>query len=139
MSKADCPFCDPSFRVIKSNDTAFVLLSNPRKVPGHTLVIPRNHTEKPWDLTDKEILDIFELIFFVENKLIGKLGDGFDIRQNYRPFTKQDTIKIDHLHFHVIPRSHKDYIYQKVEIQETDIFATLNDQERTEVTRLITT
>ncbi|HEY1645885.1 MAG TPA: HIT domain-containing protein [Candidatus Saccharimonadales bacterium] len=137
MTKLGCPFCNPLTRVIKSNDTAQLFLSDPRKVPGHFLVTPKEHVEKPWDLKNKELLDIFELIFFVEQKIIGKLGDGCDIRENYRPFQKQNALKIDHVHFHVIPRSNKDYLYQKVEKYETDLFAELDDLEREEVTKLL--
>ena len=137
MTKIGCPFCNPLERVVKSNDTAQVLLSDPRKVPGHFLVTPKEHIEKPWDLKPKEIQDIFTLIFFIEQKIIGKLGEGADIRENYRPYMPQDALKIDHIHFHVVPRSYKDYLYQKVEKYETDLFAELDDLEREEVTKLL--
>ena len=134
----DCPFCDPLERVVKSNDTAQVLLSDPRKVPGHILVMPKRHITKPSDLTPEELQDVFQLIFFIEDRIIGKLGDGCDIRQNYRPFMKQSGLKIDHIHFHVIPRSYHDYIYSVSEKFETDLFAELDDLERDEVTKLLT-
>jgi diadenosine tetraphosphate (Ap4A) HIT family hydrolase len=137
MTKIGCPFCNPLTRVVKANDTAQAFLSDPRKVPGHFIVTPKEHIEKPWDLKAKELNDIFELIFFIEKKIIGKLGDGVDIRQNYRPFVKQNALKIDHIHFHVIPRSYHDYLYQKVEKYETDLFAELDDLERDEVTKLL--
>lgn len=137
MSKTGCPFCSPLNGAIKSNATAVVYLSDPRKVPGHFLVVPKRHIEKPWNLKPKEIEDIYKLIFFIEKKIIGKLGDGADVRQNYRPFMAQSALKIDHVHFHVIPRSNKDYLYQKVEKYETDLFAELDDLERREVTKLL--
>ena len=137
MTKTGCPFCNPLERILKENETAHVLLSDPRKVPGHFLVTPKRHVEKPWDLTSQELSDVFELIFLVEQKIIGKLGDGADIRQNYRPFIKQNKLKIDHVHFHVIPRSMEDYIYSVVEKYETDLFAELDDAEREEVTKLL--
>jgi ATP adenylyltransferase len=137
MTSTGCPFCNPPERIVKQNDSAQVLLSDPRKVPGHILVIPKRHVEKPWELTEQEIHDIFELIFFVEKKIVGKLGDGCDIRQNYRPFIKQNRIKIDHVHFHVIPRSNEDYIYTVVEKYETDLFAELDDEENEAVTKLL--
>lgn len=133
----NCPFCNPAERVLKENDHAIVLLSDPRKVPGHFLVIPKRHIEKPWELKEPEITDIFKLIFFIEQKIIGKLGDGCDIRQNYRPFMKQDTLKVDHLHFHVIPRSLEDYIYQISEKYETQMFAKLDKTEHDAVVKLL--
>lgn len=133
----NCPFCDPTDRILKQNEHAQVLLSNPRKVPGHFLVIPKRHIEAPWELTPEELQDIFALIFEVEQKIIGKLGDGVDVRQNYRPFMKQSTLKIDHVHFHVIPRYLDDYIYSVSEKYETELFAALDDVEREEVSRLL--
>jgi diadenosine tetraphosphate (Ap4A) HIT family hydrolase len=136
-SKADCPFCQPKGRILKSNKHAQVLLSNPRKTAGHFLVMPKRHVEKPWQLTKAELTDIFDLIFFIEQKIIGKLGDGCDVRQNYRPFMKQGKLKIDHIHFHVIPRYYQDYIYQVAEKYETDLFTELDEGEADEIAKLL--
>ena len=137
MNKTTCPFCSLKDRVLKENDTAIVILSNPRKVPGHFLVLPKRHIEEPWQLTANELTDIFKLIFFVEQRILGKLGDGVDIRQNYRPFLTQGKLKVDHVHFHVYPRSNEDYLYQVSEKFETDLFADLDDLERKEVEKLL--
>src|SRR3954462_8166696 len=103
-----CPFCNPKDRVLKENQHAQLILSNPRKVPGHTLVLPKRHIEEPWQLTADELTDIFKLIFFAEQRFYGKLGTGVDIRQNYRPYKKQDDLKKNHVLFHVVPRSKDD-------------------------------
>ena len=136
-SHDSCPFCDPADRVLKENSSAVVILSNPRKVPGHFLVLPKRHVEQPWELSSKELSDIFELIFFVEKRVIGELGTGCDIRQNYRPFMKQSRIKVDHVHFHVIPRSFEDYIYRVSEKYDTELFADLDDAEAAAVSKLL--
>ena len=117
-------------RILKENEYATVILSDPHKVPGHMLVVPKRHVEKPWELKPEELQGIFELIFFVEQKIIGKLGDGCDIRQNYRPFMQQSRLKVNHVHFHVIPRALEDYIYKVSEQYETDLFVPLDDMER---------
>lgn len=132
-----CPFCDPADRVLKENEHAVVILSTPRKVPGHFLVVPKRHVEKPWELTPEELQALFALIFFVEQRIIGKLGDGVDIRQNYRPFMQQSTLKVNHVHFHVYPRSNEDYLYRVSERFETDLFADLDPVEAEEVSRLL--
>lgn len=135
----NCPFCNPEElkRTLKENEHARVMLSDPRKVPGHFLVIPKRHIEKPWELSDEEVLSVFELIRFLQQRIIGKLGDGCDVRQNYRPFMKQSKLKLDHIHFHLIPRSNEDYIYSVSEKFETDLFAELDDLERAEVAKLL--
>jgi histidine triad (HIT) family protein len=137
MSKTDCPFCDPGEVVVKTNEHANVLLSDPHKVPGHLLVLPKRHVEKPWDLTREEITDIFDLIFFVEQKLVGQLGDGVDIRQNYRPFVKPNRLKVDHVHFHILPRSEGDYLYKVSGQYENGLFAALDAGERDAVVKIL--
>lgn len=123
--------------MLKQNDHAQVILSNPRKVPGHFLVVPKRHVEKPWELTPEEVTAIFELIFFVEQRIIGKLGDGANIRENYLPFIDANNVKVDHVHFHVIPRSNNDYLYTVAEQYEDGLFAELDTVEATEVAKLL--
>jgi len=139
MSKtADCPFCATDTKTLKSNAHASVILSNPRKVPGHFLVVPKRHVEKPWELTPEELQDVFELVFFVEQRLIANgLGDGADIRQNYRPFMGQNGLKVDHIHFHVIPRASEDYIYQVSEHYDSELFADLDTTEAKAVAKIL--
>ena len=132
-----CVFCGTGDPILKENKLAKAILSNPRKVPGHFLVMPKRHVEKPWELTGDELTSIFELIFFIEQRIIGKLGEGCDIKQNYRPFLPQSRLKKDHIHFHVYPRSLQDYLYKAAEIYETDLFADLDDVERGEVAKLL--
>lgn len=133
----DCPFCNLTERVLQDNAAAQAFLSNPRKVPGHMIVTPKRHVEKPWELTKDELQDIFELVFTIEQKLIGKLGDGCDIRQNYRPFLQQNRLKVDHVHFHIIPRYNEDYLYKVAEKFETDLFTDLGEGEEADVAKLL--
>lgn len=133
-----CPFCDNDERILKSNEHAVLILSNPRKVPGHALVIPKRHVEKPWEITAEERLAIFALIDEAEQKLItAGLGDGCDVRQNYRPFQPQGRVKVNHVHYHIIPRALDDYIYQISEKYDTELFADLDPKEASEVDKLL--
>lgn len=106
-------------------------------MPGHFLVIPKRHVEQPWDLTNEELTDIFDLIFHIEQKIIGKLGDGVDIRQNYRPFQKQSDLKLNHVLFHVYPRYEDDYLYKVSEQYEKDLFTDLDPDEHDEISQLL--
>lgn len=137
MQNNNCPFCHLDDRVLKQNDHAQAFLSNPRKVPGHFLVTPKRHIEKPWDMSKEELSDVFELLFFIEQRLVSKLGEGADIRQNYRPFMKQGRLKVDHVHFHIYPRYNEDYLYQVAEKYETDLFTDLDLAETEEFARLL--
>jgi diadenosine tetraphosphate (Ap4A) HIT family hydrolase len=134
----DCRFCNQADNALRENDLAMVFLSNPHKVPGHVLVMPKRHIEKPWDLTPEELQACYDLIFLVEQRFIGKLGDGFDIRQSYWPFKEQDNLKAKHLLFHVIPRSEGDYLFQISEGKNPeDLYADLDEVEGDAVTRLL--
>jgi diadenosine tetraphosphate (Ap4A) HIT family hydrolase len=129
----DCPFCDldsEKTRTIRKGKLTTVILSNPRLMPGHTLVIPNRHIEEPWQLTDEEILEIFNDIKFVQAKLLSDFATGCDVRQNYRPFIPQGRVKIDHVHFHVLPRTSEDELFQKSMRFERELFLDLPEDER---------
>jgi histidine triad (HIT) family protein len=118
--------------MIYSSEYSFALLSNPRLLVGHTLVIPRRHIEKPWQLRPEEILDIAMIISRIEQVMLRSgMAEGIDVRQNYRPFLPQSKTKVNHIHFHVIPRMNKDALY--IESMQFEKFHDLNDDERNRV------
>lgn len=131
-----CPFCDLASdferqRVIRRNKLTTTFLSNPRLVLGHTLVVPNRHVEKPWELTHEELLAIFDEIKWVQGQLLdAEIADGIDTRQHYRPFLPEDGIKVDHVHFHVLPRKLDDEIYNRAMKFEVEMFQKLSDEER---------
>ncbi|PID32099.1 hypothetical protein CR970_02370 [Candidatus Saccharibacteria bacterium] len=134
---AVCPFCDID-NPVRENELAQVFLSNPHKVPGHVLVMPKRHIENPAELTPEELQACFELIFLVQKRFMGKLGDGFDIRQSYWPFQDENSLKLKHVLFHVIPRSANDYLFQFMEGKRPeDAYAGLDDAEGDAVARLL--
>ncbi len=135
----DCPFCvidKIKTRIIKKGKHCFVVLSNPRLVPGHLLVIPKRHVEKASQLTKEESGEIFKTIIEFEEKILEKFSSGCDIRSNYRPFMKQNWVKVDHLHFHLQPREFEDELYQKVQKYEKDLWQDLSEEEKEKFTKL---
>jgi diadenosine tetraphosphate (Ap4A) HIT family hydrolase len=68
-----------------------------------------------------------------------KLGDGVDLRQNYRPFMQKGKLSVRHIHFHLVPRTQDDYIYQVSEKYDTELFASLDPSEAKEVRKLLDT
>ena len=64
--------------------------------------------------------------------LILKKFIGCDIRQNYRPFIRQGRLKIDHMHFHLLPRESEDELYKKSMIFERELFKDLTKEELNE-------
>ncbi len=135
-TEVECPFCEPKQRVLRENTHAYVVLSNPRRMEGHFLVIPKRHVEKPTDISDEEINDIFKLVRLVQEKLIGMLGTGTDVRQHYRPFLPQGKTKVDHIHYHVMPRTLKDRLFTEVEWNDSAIFEDLSKEEHDRIAKL---
>jgi len=132
----ECPFCNPEDRVLIQNDLAQAFLSNPKITTGHFLITPKRHVEKPWELTNDEILNIFALINIVEQKLIETMAEGCDVRQNYKPFLKQNRVKVDHIHYHVIPRSNEDHLFQVSEKFGNQLWEEVSQKERTRFAEL---
>lgn len=127
-----CPFChiqQEVERLLYQGDGVYALLSNPRLVAGHCLVIPKRHVEKIGELIPEERREIFDVLILFEEKVLAH-ASGCDIRQNYRPFIPQNNIKVDHLHFHLIPREFEDEIYRKAQRFERGLFQPLGEAER---------
>lgn len=107
----------------------FTALSNPRLMPGHLLIIPKRHIEKPSELTGEERAELFEMVITFQEKILQKVATGCDIRQNCRPFLPQGKLKVNHLHFHLLPREFEDELYSKSMIYEKTIFQNLPEEE----------
>jgi diadenosine tetraphosphate (Ap4A) HIT family hydrolase len=133
----ECPFCNLSDRSLKENKHAKLFLSDPRKVEGHFLVVPKRHIEKPWEMTEEELVCVFELVHFIQKRIVETMYGGADIRENYRPFMKQGKIKVDHIHYHIYPRQNEDELYNRVEKFEREMFVALPDVERERVLKLV--
>jgi len=128
----NCPFCklDPKRnKILYEGKTVFVMPSNPRLVEGHLLVIPKRHIEKPSELTHEERRELMDVVLTFQEKIVKKVSTGCDIRQNFRPFQKQNDLKVDHIHFHLIPRNLNDVIYEKYEKIQRDVFHLISEEE----------
>jgi histidine triad (HIT) family protein len=130
-----CVFCDINNRKkIRETENTFTILSNPYLLKGHLLVIPKKHFESILEIPDKILFEMIREIKEVEKLLIEKFkASGVDIRQNYRPFQKENKLKVHHIHFHLIPREFEDELYKKSMIFEKDVFRDLNEKTEMEV------
>lgn len=131
-----CPFCAKieDQRVLDESDLSVVFLSNPSMTRGHTLVVPKRHVWKPWDVTDKEYADLIRLTNKYRQKLEAVVGPGSDIRQQYRPFLPDGPVhNLRHFHIHILPRQAFDNIYDA----EEHIANELHDDDAKELVRLL--
>jgi len=106
-------------------------------MPGHTLVVPVRHVEHPDELREAEVLAVFQAIRYVRTRLPNSVAEGIDIRQNYRPFIAQSRLKVDHVHFHILPRTNEDELYQKSMVHEAAVFMDLEPAERDKFVELL--
>jgi diadenosine tetraphosphate (Ap4A) HIT family hydrolase len=125
-----CPFCNlEENRTLHTGNLASAILSDPRIVAGHSLVIPKRHVEDPSELTQEELLEIFSIIAKVRSQILKDGTAGCDIRQNYRPFLPEGRTKVNHVHFHVIPRDFEDELYTTSMQFEAGLFKDLSESE----------
>ena len=101
------------------------------------MVIPKRHVVKISELNEEERKELFDFVIRFQEKILQKLTSGCDIRQHYRPFQKQDSLKVDHLHVHLQPREFEDEIYKKCQIGERDIFKELAGDEAEDIFNLL--
>jgi ATP adenylyltransferase len=138
--KQPCPFCNihPERNLIlRQTKSIAVLLSNPREMPGHLLVIPKRHVEKPSQLTASERKELFGTIILYQEKILSRISEGCDISQHHRPFQKQNNYKVDHLHFHLKPRKMRDRLFQLCERYEKEVFGYPTKKELNKISLLL--
>ena len=111
MTKTNCLFCKiaakeiPS-QVVYEDDHVLAFLDIMPRAPGHTIVIPKFHAPNLLELPDVEVAPLFAAVKKVAELVSRKLGaDGITIGINQGRASGQE---VDHLHVHVVPRSHGD-------------------------------
>ena len=135
----DCPFCNinsEKTRILEDKQFVRVIFSNPRLMPWHLLIVPKRHVEKLSELNKEEQKELFETIVEFQEKILSKIASGCGIRINYRPFQKQDNLKVNHLHVHLHPRELFDELYEKCQIFEKDVFKDLSPEELNEMLKI---
>lgn len=118
--KEGCPFCyidQEKTKVVEDAPLYYVAFSNPGLVPGHLLVIPRRHLERPWELNPEERVAIFDTVLKYQQIIAERFAQGVDQQENFRPFLPQSNIKVDHIHWHLKPRWPNDELHQATQNQ----------------------
>lgn len=102
-----CPFCDvESGRIVAENSLAVAVRDNYPVSEGHTLVVPREHKARLFDLPKQTQAAIWQLVGDVCSELQYELVPaGFNIGLNDGAAAGQT---VDHVHVHVIPRYKND-------------------------------
>jgi histidine triad (HIT) family protein len=102
-----CIFCKivaselPSFKVYE-DDAALAFLDIRPVNPGHTLVVPKQHSTNIFDVSVESWSGVAEAVRVVAHGVEKATGaDGVNVNMNNREHAGQI---VDHLHVHVIPR-----------------------------------
>ncbi len=110
----DCIFCKiiggeiPSFKVFE-DEYVLAFLDIKPFTKGHTLIIPKQHAENVFDITE----DSLQKVIVVGKKMAAKIkavlgADGIRLSQSNGKVAGQE---IMHFHLHVIPRYENDGLF----------------------------
>jgi len=78
--------------------------------PGNVLVIPKQHTENIYDISDEVLSDVYKVAKKIALAIRQSYpSDGTSMRQHNEPAGNQD---VWHFHVHVFPRFENDQLYQ---------------------------
>jgi len=106
MQNGYCLFCDrdnkEKHRVILENDLFYSRWDNFPVSNGHAEVVSKKHTVSFFELTNAEVLQMYDLILKTQKIISVKFNpDGYNIGLNEGPAAGRT---IHHLHLHIIPR-----------------------------------
>lgn len=107
MIKDDCIFCKLANGVFPTNtvyedDDFRVILDAAPAAKGHSLILPKQHTDNLYETDDAELAKLLPIAKKVAKALKKTFNcDGVNIVQNNEPAAGQTVF---HLHVHAIPR-----------------------------------
>jgi len=121
MIRESCIFCkiaikDYPVSSIYEDADVIAFLDNRPASEGHTLIIPKRHAETIYDLSDKEIAQLFHTVKKVAVAIKKAIKpEGISIIQRNGAAAGQH---IPHFHVHVIPRYSGQRLLSMEELQE---------------------
>lgn len=111
---ADCVFCKiaqgeiPSVKIYE-DECVLAFLDIAPLSDGHTLVIPKKHFEKMDEMPGQTIAEVAKRLPKIAEAIINALDcDGYNLLCNRSRAAGQ---LVDHVHFHLIPRSEGDGVF----------------------------
>lgn len=105
MNQKSCPFCNSEVQhnAIATSSECLALLNHSPILPGHLLIIPLQHVESLYELSESQIGDFFSFARTI-TEFITKFYDieAFDWSLQEGEAAGQS---VSHLHLHIIPRT----------------------------------
>ncbi|MBP3630630.1 MAG: HIT family protein [Clostridia bacterium] len=118
-----CLFCKiikgeiPSYKIYEDEDT-YAFLDIAGDVFGHTLVIPKNHAENIFDVTDEDLTKVIHTVKKIVKHYKTIFADGVNIVNCSDKSAEQSVF---HLHFHIYPRKQEDGLKVCPSIEKSEI------------------
>lgn len=136
--KIECPFCDSEIqkRTIDEGGLSRVVVSSPRLVYGHLLVMPKRHVMKYAELNQEEVGELVGFLSKYQDKILEKLSRGTEVRQNYVPYKGNSRTHVNHFHFNLFPRDEEDEMSQKVDPHRRQLYQDVFEEELQTLTKL---
>jgi histidine triad (HIT) family protein len=103
----DCLFCKIIKKEIPSNiiyedDKVFAFLDISPITTGHTLIVPKVHSEDLTEMNDEDAEELIRKAKELISKIVKAVGaKGANFATNYK---KESGQAVFHTHFHIIPR-----------------------------------
>jgi histidine triad (HIT) family protein len=91
-----CTFCDETHDAVYADDRCFVMLHDDWAVPGHAMVVWRNHVQNLSDLNSNELAHFTSVFVRAERALLALTGAE-------RAIIFKLGIATPHLHVHIYP------------------------------------
>jgi len=104
----NCIFCKivkgeiPAYKVYENDKVIVILDINPAN-KGHLLVIPKNHAEDIFDISEEDFLEVMKVARKLAKVFVNY--DGLNLLQNNKEQAGQ---VVKHFHLHLIPREKGD-------------------------------
>ena len=123
MNNSDCIFCKiikgdiPSYKIYEDEYT-YAFLDIASDVYGHTLVIPKNHAENIFDVSDEDLAHTMNAVKKIAKHYKSIFAGGVNIINCSDEVAEQSVF---HLHFHIYPRKENDGLKVFPVLSKTDI------------------
>ena len=124
-----CIFCDiidgkREGHILYEDESHIAFLDKYPIDVGHSLIVPRKHSERITDMEPQDVGNAFALVPKIAKAILDATGaDAFSLGQNNGRAAKQI---IPHVHIHIIPRyNSKGTIWTKRQISNDDELAEL--------------
>jgi len=104
----NCIFCKivkgeiPAYKVYENDKVIVILDINPAN-KGHLLIIPKNHAENIFDISEEDFLEVMKVARKLAKVFVNY--DGLNLLQNNKEQAGQ---VVKHFHLHLIPREKGD-------------------------------